>query len=212
MSDAFREVDEALREDRAKALWRRYGAIALTTVALVIAAAAAWVWWQDQRESRAAAETASLLQRSAMGDVGLLADLSQNATPGVAMLARFRAAHAAAATGNVADAVGWYEGLANNDDLPAVWRDYAAFMGAWLTLDDGDPAALRAVLEPLSADGQPLRFSAREALALLALREGRSVDAAALFADLAESEETPPAIFRRAQELADYLAAEGGPG
>lgn len=212
MSDAFREVDEALREDQAKALWKRYGPITLTVVALVIAAAAGWVWWQDQRESRAAAETATLLQGSAAGDIGLLADLSQNGTPGVAALARFRAADTAAREGNVADAVGWYEGLAANTDLPPVWRDYAAFMGAWLTLDDADPATLRGILEPLAADGEPLRFSAREALALLALREGRSVDAAALFADLADSEETPPAIYRRAQELADHLAADGGQG
>lgn len=212
MSDAFREVDEALREDQMKALWRRYGPVTLTAVALVIAAAAGWVWWQDRQEARAAAETATLLQGTAVGDTGLLTDLTRNAGPGVATLSRFRAAAAAAEAGDIVDAVAWYDGLAADGDVPQIWRDYATFMGAWLTLDDGDPAALRATLDPLAADDQPLRFSAREALALLALREGRTADAAAMFQDLADSEETPPAIFRRAQELADHLGGEGGQG
>ena len=57
------------------------------------------------------------------------------------------------------------DALAARTDVPAIYRDVAAFKAAML--DAGtDPAARRARLEPLAAAGQPFALLAQEQLAL----------------------------------------------
>src|SRR3712207_2673943 len=52
MTDLFREVDEALREDRAKAIWTRYGRLIVGLAALLVLGTATYVYWQNYRVAR----------------------------------------------------------------------------------------------------------------------------------------------------------------
>ena len=52
MSEIFREVDEALREDRAKAVWQKYGTLLISMVTVIILATGGYVFWQDYAERR----------------------------------------------------------------------------------------------------------------------------------------------------------------
>ena len=52
MSEIFREVDEALREDRAKMLWQKYGNIGIAVVTVILLATAGYVFWQDYADKR----------------------------------------------------------------------------------------------------------------------------------------------------------------
>ena len=54
--DAFlREVDEEFRRSQLMGLWQRYGRIGIAALVLALAALAAWLFWQDQKEKAAGA-------------------------------------------------------------------------------------------------------------------------------------------------------------
>ena len=54
--DFFREVDEAVRQDRYKELWDKYGVYALIAAGVIVAAVAgfkAWTYWQERKAQEA---------------------------------------------------------------------------------------------------------------------------------------------------------------
>ena len=60
MSDdsIFREVDEAIRQDRLKAAWNRYGWLFVAGVVMIVGGVAGyngWVYWRGQQAGAAGA-------------------------------------------------------------------------------------------------------------------------------------------------------------
>ena len=108
MSDQFfREVDEAVRQDRYKELWDRYGLHALVAAALIVAGVAGfkgWTYWQDRKAQEAGTEFSRALGALESGDAAkantALQDLAQKGPAGYRMLARFQLAAAEAQGGN----------------------------------------------------------------------------------------------------------------
>jgi hypothetical protein len=205
MSDIFREVDEAVREDRAKTIWKRYGAIAVLAAVLVISAAGGWVFWQNYTADRDRARTADLImavEASAEDpEAGLAAIQSYlgSAGGGHVTLARLHEAALLAESGRREDAVAAYRLIAEQTDQP--WADAAALFAVLHDLDHGDPEALHRELTRLAAGASPWRFTARELTALLYSREGRIGDAISEWEVLAEDVDAPPGIRSRASEL-----------
>ena len=63
--DFFREVDEAVRQDRYKQLWDQYGIYAIGAAAAVVLAVAghkAWTYWQDKQAQEAGAKFTQALR------------------------------------------------------------------------------------------------------------------------------------------------------
>ena len=53
-TDSFiQEVTEEVRQDRMLAYWKKWGPFILGGVVLVVGAAAAWSWWQSQKQAQA---------------------------------------------------------------------------------------------------------------------------------------------------------------
>lgn len=210
MSELFREVDEALREDRAKALWRRYGVMAISGVAAVILGTSAYVLWQrydaSQRHDRTVAFAEALALAEQDPNAGAAA-LSAVAGLGghQATLAVMAEAGLLAREGATAAAAGLYRQVAGDSDSPETWRQLALLLAVGLEADGGDPAALTAELEPLMADDSAWRYSARELAGVLAMRAGDVARAQALFGALAQDAQAPPGVRARAAELVDFL-------
>ncbi|WP_366654615.1 tetratricopeptide repeat protein [Fodinicurvata sp. EGI_FJ10296] len=217
MSDIFREIDESMREDRAKQVWQRYGTWIVAAVVFVVAASAGWVFYQNYAENRDRAQTAELIRASETAaedtEAGLAAIQSylQSADGGQLTVARFHEAALLAESGRREDAVAAYRLIAEQTQAP--WSDAATVLAVLHDLDNGDPASLRDDLTPLAAGTSPWRFSAREMVALLYSREGRIADAIPEWQALADSEDAPPGIRSRASEmlaLHDGQAAPSG--
>ncbi|WP_353859389.1 hypothetical protein [Azospirillum formosense] len=208
MSDIFREVDEDLRRDRMERVFKRYGGIMLAAALAVVAATGGTVawrnWQQSQKESETTALAAALAQAGQGPDKGVeaLAAFAGKADPGMAALAQLNAAALLAREGKTAEAVAVYDKLSGNAGAAAVYRELAALLSVMHQLDSGDPAQLQARLQPLTADANPWRFSAREMSAVLAARAGDKDKARTLFQQLADDSQAPAGVRSRAADLA----------
>ena len=216
MADIFREVDEALREDRAKALWTRYRNWIVGVALTVVLTTAAFVWWQNWTQSRNQSQTAALEVARVAGiqDAGAGADamagVAVDASGGRAVLARFYEAGLLAEAGDRQGAALAYQALADDAGLSAPWDDLAQLLAGLHGLEAGDaPQDIRERISPLADGNGPWRYSAREILALVDLRDGLTSEAGEAFRRLADDPIAPPDMRERADELARALEGVG---
>ena len=215
-----REVDEELRQDRLKAIWTRFGPLLIGLAVLVVAAAAAWQGWTYYSEKQANAAGDRFLAAIDLAREGktseaaaALGELEKTGAGDYPMLARLRAAQILEAT-DPAAAARAFDAVAADSAVPEALRDIAQLRAAYLMVDTGsyDDVANRAEL--LSADGNALRYSAREALGLAAWKAGRTDDALRLFEGIAADTNAPLGILQRAQVMLSLLhgdAADSAP-
>src|SRR5262249_62236175 len=102
--DFFREVDDAVRQDRYKELWDKYGVYALAAAALVVVGVAGfkpWSYWQEQRAQQAGTEFSQAVTKLDNGDAAKARDLfnslADKGPTGYQILSRFQLAAAEAA-------------------------------------------------------------------------------------------------------------------
>lgn len=215
MSDIFREVDEELRQDRMKALARRYGGVAVAAALLIVVGTAGYVGWkhwrdQQRRQATAALETA-LVAAAAGGEDGVkaLTGLAGAASGDMSALARLAAAAALTRDGRFNEAAQIYDALAADAGVSAWQRDLALLLSVGRQAETGDPAALSVRLTPLLAPANPWRFQARELAGLLAVRAGDRAKAQALFQQLADDALAPAGVRARAADLAAHYGRTG---
>lgn len=216
MADIFREVDEALREDKARALWNRYRNWIVGVALTIVLATATFVWWQNWTQSRNQNQTAALEAARVTGlqDAGAGADamsgLAVEASGGRAVLARFYEAGLLAEAGDRQGAALAYQALSEEGGLSAPWGDLARLLAGLHGLEAGDdPEDIRDRIGPLADGDGPWRYSAREILALVDLRAGLTADAADAFRQLAEDPVAPADMRERADELVRALEGRG---
>lgn len=207
MADIFREVEEDLRRDNLAKLWRRYGMWIVGAAVAIVVATAAFVGWRQYQDSRRMeiarqyVAAADLLGRSDReGALRAFAALS-GAGGGYGVLARLRQAELLAEGGDAAGATAAYEAIAADGSVDRPYRDLAVILLALHEVDSGDPAALIARLEPLTAAGNPWRYSALELTGLLARRVGETARAREIFAGLADDAQAPLGVRERATQL-----------
>lgn len=216
MPDLVDEVDEELRAERAKRLAQRFGGALTGAALLVLAGVAGWEGWK-WHESRQAAAAAETFLAAAEGAAAEGADLSaaarrflqvaNDAPAGYRTLARLRAAALQAETGDLAGALAGWEALSRDGAVDPLYRDLATLMWALHSVDTAEPGLVEARVLPLAADGAPWRASAREVLAMLAIRRGNTEQARrSLEAILADSA-TPQGVRDRAGRLLGGLGS-----
>ena len=209
MADIFREVDEEVRTERAKELWRKYGAFAVGAAVLAVLAVGGFQLWKHM-QAEAAAEASQRLEQAASlagedkpGDaIAAFAALAAEGG-GAGLLARFGEAAELARQGDAESALARYEALAGDEDAAPVYRDLARLFRGMMELDAGRPEAAIAAVEGFSG---ALRHSAAETMAAARAALGETTAAVAGFKALADDPEAPAGVRRRAAEM---LAALG---
>ncbi|HEY6630669.1 MAG TPA: tetratricopeptide repeat protein [Rhizobiaceae bacterium] len=212
----FREVNEEIRQEKARALWDRYGPLALVLAVLVVLATAgfvAWEYWNTNRANSSgdAFSQALVLANEGRNDeaLGALEQLEVEGYGAYPLLARMRAATVLAAKGDPAGAVASFDEVAADASIPGSIRDMARLRAALILVDSGSYADVAARAESLTADTNPLRHLAREALGLAAWKEGRPADALTLFEQVAADEGAPRNNRQRATLLAELIRGQG---
>ncbi|MEZ5810688.1 MAG: tetratricopeptide repeat protein [Rhizobiaceae bacterium] len=215
--DSFiREVDEQLRQDRAKELWQRYGIwIVGAAIAIVVGTAGVrgYQYWVEKQANASgdAFLKAMTLASEGKSDEALvaLAELEKDGYGAYPVLARMRAATVQAEKGEFAAAVEGFDAVAADDDIAPAIRDMARLRAALLLVDHGGREDVVTRVEPLTSDGNPLRHSAREALGLADWKAGNVSDALKLFEQVSADETAPRNARQRAELMAELIRGSG---
>lgn len=210
----FREIHEELRQDRAQKMWRAYGKYVLAgAIALVLGVAGFQGWRAYDLSARQAMgeryTSASAMARGNETEAALkaFADIAADGGDGYRLLSKFQEARILAKLGDGGAAAQVYRALAEDDGIDSLYRDLAMILGAFqeLNIAGADSDGLKGRLEPLTADTNPWRYSAREITALLAKRSGDTAKARELFQGLAGDLRAPQGVRARAQEMLSIL-------
>jgi hypothetical protein len=215
--DSFiREVNEELRQDQVKALWRRYGAVVIGVVVAVVVATAAYVgydYWTQRRANQSGDAFSQALELAQQGEndeaLSALEKLENDGYGSYPVLARMRAATVQATSGNPDAAIAGFDAVAADGSAPGVIRDIARLRAGLLLIDHGSYEDVARRVESLTADGNPLRFTAREVLGLSAWKQGNLKEAQALFEEILDDPQTPQGVRQRAELMSELIAGSG---
>ncbi|PSJ61491.1 tetratricopeptide repeat protein [Pseudaminobacter soli (ex Li et al. 2025)] len=215
--DSFiREVNEEIRQERARLIWERFGPIAIVAAILVVLGTAAFVgyeYWAERQASHSGDEflQALTLANSGKPDDALAAlkTLEQDGYGAYPVLARMRAATVLIDKGDVDGAVKEFDAVAADSAIPSIMRDIARLRAAYILVDHGSYADVAKRVEDLTADTNPLRSSAREALGLSAWKEGKAADALKLFNQISSDDGAPRNARERATMMSELIRGSG---
>ncbi|MCF7643878.1 tetratricopeptide repeat protein [Bacillus subtilis] len=211
--DSFiREVNEELRSEQMRAVWRRFGPILIGGAVAIVIGTAGYVGYEYWRESKAAVSGDQFLAALELAGenktdeaLSALKTLETEGAGSYPLLAQLRSATLLEQKKDMAGAVSAFDAVAADNKAPVALRDVAKLRAAYILVDTGsyDDVAKRA--ETLSADGNPMRGSAREVLGLAAYKAGRTDDAVKLFQQNADDAAIPANIRQRANTMLDLM-------
>jgi hypothetical protein len=122
------------------------------------------------------------------------------------MLARFRAA-AETAKQDADKGLAAYDALTADAALPQLLRDLATLRAGAIRVDREDLAAIKVRLEPLAGAEQPWRHSARELLAVAAIKAGDFEAAGRYLDQIIVDAQSPPGLRARADTFLGLVRA-----
>ncbi len=208
MSDLFREVDEEIRHERYRELWKRWGPWAIGAALALVLVVGAYQGWQAYSRGQArtaAADYAAALDKAEAGErqaaIQALGELADSGPRGYRLVAQFRRAALQVEAGNTDAAVSTWQAIAESGDTPRPYGSLARIFAVMHRMDDGDPDALRASLSPIANGDTPFRHTALELQAVLAAKAGERERAVALFKQVADGANVPRQQRQRATQM-----------
>ncbi|MEM9709080.1 MAG: hypothetical protein AAF871_09830 [Pseudomonadota bacterium] len=200
------EVTEEVRKDRLFKLFVRYGWIAGLVIVAIVGGAAVNEYLKAQARTEAQAFGDAVLTaleaESPEARSEALAAIEGAGTPEAQAVQAMLAAE-----GGSADAL-W--AVAENGDLPEIWRDMAVLKAALASSGEMEPSELIARLEPLAVPGAPYRLLALEQIALAELNRGAPEATLDILGDILADADTGQGLRQRAEQL--IVALGGDPG
>lgn len=217
LADVFNEVDEEIRQEHYKKLWKKYGKYVVALAVVVVVGTAGNVGWTEYQTATRESESARFIAAVKLIESGepgqgaaALAALADDAGAGYRALSRLSQAAALREAGDHSLAVSVYDRLSTDGGVDQHLRDLARLLAAQTLLDLGTASEdVAGRLAPLLKDENPWRHSARELRGALALQDGDMETAKREFTTLSDDLTAPPGIRARAAEL---LAATGHGG
>jgi hypothetical protein len=215
VSDIFNEVDEEVRREKLRKLWDRYQILIVGAAVLIVVLVGGWrgyEWWEARRSAEAGGAFQAAMILSSEGKhadaEASFAKVAEQGGAGYRDLARMQAASEIAQRDPKA-AVAAYDALAADARVSETMRDLAAIRSGFLLVDTAPYDDLRRRLEPAAGPERPFRNSAREMLALSALRANDNATARK-WVDQIVTDVAAPAALRQRVQMLMALAADNG--
>jgi hypothetical protein len=215
VSDLFQEVQEEYRREQMAKLWAKYRVPVIAGVSAVVLGVAGyqgWSYWHAEQVEASSREFEKVAELVAAGPgnekaaADRFAKLTQSATSGYAMAAKFQEAALRAEMGDVKAAVKLYDEIAARVSDP-LFRDYAQLRGTILIIEAESLENVRKRLEPLTTGTGPWRVLALEMLAYASFRAGKKDEALKLYAEVQAAPNAPDNSTRRAKEMTTLINA-----
>ena len=213
----LREVDDALREDDALQLFRRYGLPIGAAIGLGLAGLAGWMAWNGHVAAQAGQTGEALtvaLDQVAAGRWApaqtSLAQIAATGGKGYAGSARLIEGGIALDQKKPAEAAKIFAAVAADANVPQAYRDLATVRAVAAQFDTLPPQAVIDRLKPLAVPGNAWFGSAGELTAVAQMKLGHKAEAGALFAAMAKDTTVPESLRGRARQLAMQLGVDPG--
>jgi hypothetical protein len=210
-----REVDENLRRDRARDFFKTYGNWLIAGVVLFLAISGGLIWWNQHRVAKRGEQVEQLAQvyrdigSGNVSNAGSQLDaLSDSGSKGVRASAKFARAALALQQNDTKQAAGIYKSISEDSGLPQPYRDAALVRQTALEFDQLQPDAIITRLAPLTKPGEPWFGSAGEMTALAMIKQGKTQQAAQLFATIAKDKTVPETLRARAAQIAGTMGVD----
>ena len=215
-TEAFlREVDEELRREQALTIWKRYGRWIIAAVIGALAAFAAYLWWSNDRETKAGVEgeqlSAVIDDLSGGKTDGLdpkLDTLAGSSHPGVSVAARMTHADLLLIKNDAKGAAAAFGKIVADTGLAQPYRDAALVRQTAAEYDTLAPDTVVARLKPLAIPGNSWFGTAGEMVGIAYLRQGNLTLARAMFAAMLKDKAVPETIRSRVVQLASSIGVE----
>ncbi|WP_296577790.1 tetratricopeptide repeat protein [Phreatobacter sp.] len=214
MADIFDEVEEDLRRARFETLWKKFWPVIVGAAVTVVFVVGGWRFYDHLQAQRSAAagarfESALRLSRTSGTEAeAQFAALAAEAPSGYRILARFRQATELAVRDKPAAAAA-FDALAADAGIGPVLQDLARLRAAYALIDSAPPAELTRRAEPLATADGSFRHSAREILALAALKAGDRPAAERWIKAIQDDRESPQGVRGRADLMSTVFSASG---
>jgi len=213
--DVFmREVDDALRQDEMRGLFRRYGLPLLGAAAVALLGLGGYLWWDHSREQAAEERGEKLVMALDQLEAGHLDTADKQLAPiadgggASEIAAKLARAGIAMSQNRPAEAIRLYSQVAADEDAPQPFRDLATIREVAAGFDTMDPQKVVDRLKPLAIPGNPWFGPAGELLGVAYLKQGKDELAGPLFAKIARDENTPDSLRARTRQLAGLLGVD----
>jgi len=205
----FREVDEEVRQEQYKKIWKQYGSYFTAMAVLVVVLVAGfkgWQYWQLSQSEKAArvfADAVTKLEEGKTADAD--AAFAAIDHTGYAKLGNLRRAAALDGQGKKDEAVALYDTLANDQNNEQSIRDLARIRSGYILVDKQAPAELISRLGAFDNEQSPWRGLAREIFALAAYRTGDYVMADRYLNAIIADQGVALELRQRAQTLLEVI-------
>lgn len=210
--DIFREVEEDLRREQMAKAWDRYGAYVIAAAFIIIALAIGYNIQKWRSEERAAQGGEAFVAAVNMLDDGkqdeareALSALAAKGQGNYATLAKLQLAAEAIRGENKQASLEHYRAVANNPASSEHFRDFAKVQIASLELDTASYDEIRSQLGTMAAGSGPFRYSAKELIALSAVRSGKPEEAEKLFGEILTDAQAPAQMRQRSEMMLSLL-------
>ena len=214
--DVFlREVDDAVRKDRASTAARRFGPALGVAVLLGLGSYAGWLWYDSNRADKAG-QSAELyvqaLDRVEAGNAAAasktLGDIARSGDNGYAGAASLIQANASLDKGDRKNALAAFDRVIADAKTPQELRNLALIRKTAIEFDSLSPDAIIARLKPLAVKDSPWFGVAAEMTAIALLNKGDRKRAGQLYADISADKDAPPTLKSRSVQMAGMLGVD----
>lgn len=215
--DSFiREVDEQLREDQGKLLWKKYGGWVIGAAVVVVLVTAGSRAWEYYKETQAATSGDVYLEAINLSNDGkhdeaitALEKLASDGSGQYPALAKIRIASEIAGKGDKEAAIKEFDSISSDPAFNSEFQNIARLRAGILAVDVEDYASVTSRLSSLAKAGDPFRHSAREALGIAAFKAGEFTKAVEWFKSISDEVEAATGTRNRATLMLNILAGKG---
>ena len=209
MSDIFQEVEEDIKEEKYKSIWRRYRYYIISFIILIVVGVALNAFWKQQSYKEVRERSEKFFDAIALADedknqaIKLLNEFSsieKKSSEFNVVLSSFKEAVLRREKKDFAGALKIYENLINAD-MENFYSDYARLLSAEVLISMNKIDEAVDLLEILISNSSPLLLIAKEYLGYIEIKRGNTQKASIIFREIFENASASVGMKNRVKEI-----------
>lgn len=207
MADVFVEVDEALKQEKLEALWKKYGGLLIGAIIAIIlgtAVNAGYKSWKDSHDIKQTNILLDAIDQNASDNPALLS-ATDTLEGELKVLAKIKAAGTALQNNNMEEATGIYADIASDNNAPNIFKSLASYMIVQTSQDMDTDQKLASLQAMAQDDNNPWNAYAKLDVALLLANQNQDFTTARSHLKALIDDETAPETLRQKAQSIDIL-------